>query len=147
MTQTSVLVGIGVEVNFEVIAAASLLRTIAPELRVRVVNVTDLMILCNLGLHPHSLSDDAFRTLFTEDRAVVVNYHGYPVELRGLIFGRPNLDKWVVKGYQEEGTTTTPFDVRPFFFCKWSMQNKRTFFFLDDDIKRHRPLRRCRCCY
>ncbi len=113
-TQTSVLVGIGVEVNFEVIAAASLLRTIAPDLRVRVVNVTDLMILCNLGLHPHSLSDDVFRTLFTEDRAVVVNYHGYPVELRGLIFGRPNLDKWVVKGYQEEGTTTTPFDVRVF---------------------------------
>jgi xylulose-5-phosphate/fructose-6-phosphate phosphoketolase len=81
----SVLVGIGVEVNFEVIAAASLLRRHAPELRVRVVNVTDLFILADTGLHPHSLSPDAFASLFTNDKAVVFNYHGYPIELKGLL--------------------------------------------------------------
>lgn len=108
----SVLVGIGVEVNFEVIAAASLLRVHAPELRVRVVNVTDLFILADTGLHPHSLSADAFTSLFTNDKPVVFNYHGYPIELKGLLFGRPGLERMCVHGYQEEGTTTTPFDVR-----------------------------------
>ncbi len=107
----SVLVGIGVEINFEVIAAASLLRIHAPELRVRVVNVTDLFILADTGLHPHSLSPDAFTSLFTSDKAVVFNYHGYPIELKGLLFGRPGLDRMTIRGYQEEGTTTTPFDV------------------------------------
>jgi len=110
----SVLVGIGVEVNFEVIAAASLLRRHAPELRVRVVNVTDLFILADTGLHPHSLTSDAFISLFTSDKAMVFNYHGYPVELKGLLFGRPGLDRMTIRGYQEEGTTTTPFDVRNF---------------------------------
>ena len=111
-TLQSVLVGIGVEVNFEVIAAAALLRRHAPELRVRVVNVTDLFILADTGLHPHSLTPDAFTSLFTNDKAVVFNYHGYPIELKGLLFGRPGLDRMSVHGYQEEGTTTTPFDVR-----------------------------------
>lgn len=107
----SVLVGIGVEVTFEVIAAAALLRTCAPDLRVRVINVTDLFILADTGLHPHSLSADAFKVLFTEDKPIVVNYHGYPMEVKGLLFGRPNLGRVVVGGYQEEGTTTSPFDV------------------------------------
>lgn len=100
--------------TFEVIAAAALLRKEAPELRVRVVNVTDLMILANTGIHPHSLSHDAFETLFTADRAIHFNYHGYPIELQGLLFGRPNLDRVTIDGYCEEGTTTSPFDVRPF---------------------------------
>jgi xylulose-5-phosphate/fructose-6-phosphate phosphoketolase len=106
-----VLVGIGVEVNFELIVAASLLRKHAPELRVRVVNVTDLFILADTGLHPHSLTPDAFASLFTNDKAVVFNYHGYPIELKGLLFGRPGLDRMSIRGYQEEGTTTTPFDM------------------------------------
>lgn len=109
---TSVLVGIGVEVTFEVIAAASLLRKHCPELRVRVVNVTDLMILQTVGAHPHALSDDEFYGLFTTDRPIYFNYHGYPQELKGLLFGRKGLDDRVqVGGYVEEGTTTSPFDV------------------------------------
>jgi xylulose-5-phosphate/fructose-6-phosphate phosphoketolase len=106
-----VLVGIGVEMTFEVIAAAALLRVHAPELRVRVVNVTDLMILANSGVHPHSLTGDAFQTLFTKDRPIHFNFHGYPIELKGLLFGRPGLDRVTVEGYAEEGTTTSPFDM------------------------------------
>ncbi|EIM90845.1 D-xylulose 5-phosphate/D-fructose 6-phosphate phosphoketolase [Stereum hirsutum FP-91666 SS1] len=107
-----VLVGIGVEVTFEVIAAASLLRKQCPELRVRVVNVTDLMILQTVGAHPHALSDEDFYGLFTADRPIYFNYHGYPQELKGLLFGRKGLDERVeVGGYAEEGTTTSPFDM------------------------------------
>lgn len=99
--------------TFEVIAAAALLRKHAPELRVRVVNVTDLMVLLDTGLHPHALSHDSFVSLFTEDRPIHFNYHGYPIELKGLLFGRPNLDRITIAGYSEEGTTTSPFDVCP----------------------------------
>jgi xylulose-5-phosphate/fructose-6-phosphate phosphoketolase len=106
-----VLVGIGVEVTFEVIAAAALLRKLAPELRVRVVNVTDLMILGASGSHPHALSDADFEAMFTRDRVVYFNYHGYPIELKGLLFGRPGLDRVSVAGYSEEGTTTSPLDM------------------------------------
>ncbi|KAF8909774.1 phosphoketolase [Gymnopilus junonius] len=107
-----VLVGIGVEVTFEVIAAAALLRKHAPELRVRVVNVTDLMILANTGFHPHALSEEAFNTLFTADKPIHFNYHGYPVELKGLLFGRRGLlERVTMEGYNEEGTTTSPFDM------------------------------------
>lgn len=98
-TARRVLVGIGVEVTFEVIAAAALLRKHAPELRVRVVNVTDLMILSATGSHPHALSDEAFTALFTADKAVHFNYHGYPIELKGLLFGRPRLDRISIEGY------------------------------------------------
>lgn len=108
----SVLVGIGVEVTFEVIAAASLLRKRCPDLRVRVVNVTDLMILSHQGTHPHALDDDQFNMLFTNDRPVHFNYHGYPIELQGLLFGRPGLmERVTIEGYKEEGTTTSPLDV------------------------------------
>ncbi|KAJ7039639.1 phosphoketolase [Mycena alexandri] len=106
-----VLVGIGVEVTFEVIAAAALLRKLAPELRVRVVNVTDLMILSANGSHPHALSDEAFDSLFTPDKSIHFNYHGYPIELKGLLFGRRNLERVSIEGYREEGTTTSPFDM------------------------------------
>ncbi|KAJ7672138.1 phosphoketolase [Mycena polygramma] len=106
-----VLVGIGVEVTFEVIAAAALLRKHVPALRVRVVNVTDLMILSAKASHPHALSDEAFDTLFTPDKAIHFNYHGYPIELKGLLFGRPKLDRVSIEGYREEGTTTSPFDM------------------------------------
>lgn len=95
--------------TFEVIAAAAILRKDVPDLRVRVVNVTDLMVL-GPG-HPHSLSDEAFNHLFTKDRRVYFNYHGYPNELRALLFGRPNTERLHIGGYNEEGTTTTPFDM------------------------------------
>jgi len=115
-----VLVGIGVEVTFEVIAAAALLRKLAPTLRVRVINVTDLMILGPHGSHPHALSNDDFDTLFTKDKDIIINYHGYPIEVKGLLFGRPglkasngrsDLDRVTIEGYREEGTTTSPFDM------------------------------------
>ncbi|KAG1871994.1 XFP N-terminal domain-containing protein [Suillus tomentosus] len=106
-----VLVGIGVEVTFEVIAAAALLRKMVPTLRVRVVNVTDLMILGPHGSHPHALSADDFDTLFTNDKNIIINYHGYPIEVKGLLFGRPAVDRTAIEGYREEGTTTSPFDM------------------------------------
>ncbi|KAK1223327.1 hypothetical protein PQX77_013804 [Marasmius sp. AFHP31] len=108
-----VIVGIGVEVTFEVVAAAALLRKVAPDLRVRVVNVTDLMILGAFGTHPHALSEEAFEGMFTKDRGVHFNYHGYPIELKGLLFGRPGVGerRVSIEGYREEGTTTSPFDM------------------------------------
>ena len=106
-----VLVGIGTEVTFEVIAAAALLRKIAPELRVRVVNVTDLMVLGPFGSHPHALSDIDFEGLFTKDKKIVVNYHGYPHDVAGLVFGRRGVERMHIEGYREEGSTTTPFDM------------------------------------
>lgn len=99
-----VLVGIGTEVTFEVVAAAALLRKLAPQLRVRVINVTDLMILGPTGSHPHALLDEQFLDLFTPDRDIIVNYHGYVSDVAGLIFGRKGVpDRMVVNGYREEG--------------------------------------------
>lgn len=71
-----VICGIGAEMMFEVVAAAALLRKIAPELKVRVVNVTDLMVLGEVGSHPHALTNDDFNAIFTEDKPVHFNYHG-----------------------------------------------------------------------
>jgi len=106
-----VLVGIGTELTFEVIAAAMLLRKKAPDVRIRVANVTDLMILGAERSHPHSLTDDAFDSLFTEDLPIHFNYHGYANELKGLLFGRPNLHRVTIASYNEEGSTTTPFNM------------------------------------
>ncbi|KAL1985500.1 hypothetical protein VTN96DRAFT_7830 [Rasamsonia emersonii] len=106
-----VLVGIGTELMFEVIYAAAILRQRVPELRVRVINVTDIMILETEGSHPHALAEDSFDALFTPDRPVHFNYHGYSTELQGLLFGRPNLERATIAGYMEEGSTTTPFDM------------------------------------
>ncbi|KAB5523109.1 XFP N-terminal domain-containing protein [Coniochaeta sp. 2T2.1] len=106
-----VLVGIGVEVTFEVVKAAELLRKIAPALKVRVVNVTDLMILGAESSHPHALSHNKFNELFTADKPILFNYHGYATELSGLLFGRKTVERMSVEGYREEGSTTTPFDM------------------------------------
>lgn len=106
-----VLVGIGVELTFEVVKAAELLQALEPALRIRVVNVTDLMVLWAESTHPHALDGAAFDELLTPDRKVFFNYHGYAVELQGILFGRPGLDRMQVSGYKEEGTTTTPFDM------------------------------------
>ena len=106
-----VLVGIGAEITFEVIEAAAWLRKNVPALRVRVVNVTDLMVLGLEGSHPHALSHEDFDALFTPDRPIHFNYHGYPYELKGLLFGRPSLDRISIEAYGEEGSTTTPLDM------------------------------------
>lgn len=106
-----VLVGIGSEIMFEVVVAAAILRRKCPQLRVRVVNVTDLMILEAETLHPHSLNDDEFSALFTKDKPIHINYHGYSHEIKGLLFGRPALSRVSIASYKEEGSTTTPFDM------------------------------------
>lgn len=106
-----VLVGIGVEVTFEVIKAAELLRTLCPALKIRVINVTDLMILIAESKHPHALPQDKFEELFTAEKPVLFNYHGYATELQGILFGRGSLHQMSVEGYREEGSTTTPFDM------------------------------------
>lgn len=106
-----VLVGIGVEVTFEVICAAAILKKRTPNLRVRVVNVTDLMVLDNERAHPHAMSNEAFDNLFTADKPIHFNFHGYATELQGLLFGRPRVERSTIAGYMEEGTTTTPFDM------------------------------------
>lgn len=108
--QDVVLVGIGTETTLEVVSAAALLRKLTPKLKVRVVNVTDLMILGPPGSHPHALEPEEFDELFTRDKPVIVNYHGYANEIAGLLFGRGGVDKrWEIDGYKEEGSTTTPF--------------------------------------
>lgn len=106
-----VLVGIGVEVTVEVIKAVELLAKLAPELRVRVINVTDLLVLPDESHHPHALKPEAFEEMFTLDKPVCFNYHSYATELQGLLFGRPALHRMTVEGYKEEGSTTTPFDM------------------------------------
>lgn len=106
-----VVVGIGAEITFEVIEAAAMLRKRTPDLRLRVVNVTDLMVLENEGSHPHSLSHEDFDALFTPDRPIHFNYHGYANELKGLLFGRPELQRVTIESYNEEGSTTTPLDM------------------------------------
>lgn len=106
-----VICGIGVEVTFEVVCAVAVLRQKVPELRVRMVNVTDLMVLDNESVHPHALSNEAFDNMFTKDKAIHFNFHGYATELQGLLFGRPRVERATIAGYSEEGTTTTPFDM------------------------------------
>jgi len=97
--------------TLETLAAVDLLRRLMPELRVRVVNVVDLMTLQPKREHPHGLSDHDFDTLFTIDKPVIFAYHGYPTLIHRLTYKRRNHDNMHVRGYQEEGTTTTPFDM------------------------------------
>jgi xylulose-5-phosphate/fructose-6-phosphate phosphoketolase len=97
--------------TLEVLAAAALLREHLPELKVRVVNVVDLMRLQPPSEHPHGLTDAEFDGLFTTDRPVVFAYHGYPWLIHRLTYRRKNHGNLHVRGYKEEGTTTTPFDM------------------------------------
>ena len=106
-----VIVGIGSELTFEVVAAADILKRKVPELRVRTVNVTDLMVLDCESTHPHAMSNIAFDSLFTEEQPIHFNYHGYAAELKGLLFGRPNMHRVSIASYMEEGSTTTPFNM------------------------------------
>ncbi len=97
--------------TLEVLAAADLLRQHLPQLRVRVVNVVDLMRLPPQDVHPHGMPDAEFDAIFTVDRPVVFAYHGYPWLIHRLTYRRRGHDNFHVHGYQEEGTTTTPFDM------------------------------------
>jgi xylulose-5-phosphate/fructose-6-phosphate phosphoketolase len=95
----------------ETLAAAAILRERLPQLKVRVVNVVDLMRLQPESEHPHGLPDHEFDSLFTTHRPVVFAYHGYPWLIHRLTYRRTNHDNFHVRGYKEEGTTTTPFDM------------------------------------
>ncbi|MDO3700352.1 phosphoketolase family protein [Micromonospora sp. C28SCA-DRY-2] len=97
--------------TLETLAAADLLHRHLPELKVRVVNVVDLMRLQPASEHPHGLSDKEFDTIFTQNRPVIFAYHGYPWLIHRLTYRRTNHDNLHVRGYKEEGTTTTPFDM------------------------------------
>ena len=97
--------------TLETIAAAWWLRHHIPELKVRVVNVVDLMTLYPSFLHPHGLNAASFTEHFTDDKPVVFAFHGYPRAVHELVHGRPNADRFHVRGFNEEGTTTTPFDM------------------------------------
>jgi xylulose-5-phosphate/fructose-6-phosphate phosphoketolase len=97
--------------TLETLAAADLLRTHLPDLRVRVVNVVDLMRLQPPSEHPHGLPDPQFDTVFTRDRPVIFAFHGYPWLIHRLSYRRANHPNLHVRGYKEEGTTTTPFDM------------------------------------
>jgi len=97
--------------TLETLAAVSILREQFPELRVRVVNVVDLMKLQPESEHPHGLSDRDFDALFTTNKPIVFAYHGYPWLIHRLTYRRTNHKNLHVRGYKEEGTTTTPFDM------------------------------------
>jgi xylulose-5-phosphate/fructose-6-phosphate phosphoketolase len=97
--------------TLEVLATAAMLREHLPDLKVRVVNVVDLMRLQSEDEHPHGMSDREFDALFTTSRAVIFAYHGYPWLIHRLTYRRTNHDNFHVRGYIEEGTTTTPFDM------------------------------------
>lgn len=95
----------------ETVAAAQILREHVPQLRVRVVNVVDLMSLVRPRSHPHGLSETYFSELFTDSVDVVFAFHGFPGAVHQLVHGRPDADRFHVRGFIEEGTTTTPFDM------------------------------------
>jgi xylulose-5-phosphate/fructose-6-phosphate phosphoketolase len=97
--------------TLEALAAVDLLRQYLPELKVRFVNVVDLMRLQPTSEHPHGLNDTEFDSLFTRDRPIVFAYHGYPWLIHRLTYRRTNHANLHVRGYKEEGTTTTPFDM------------------------------------
>ena len=97
--------------TLETLAAAAWLRDRFPDLKVRVVNVVDLMTLEPNSEHPHGFSDRDFDLLFTRDKPIIFAYHGYPWLIHRLTYRRTNHANLHVRGYKEEGTTTTPFDM------------------------------------
>ncbi|MCU1291296.1 MAG: Xylulose-5-phosphate phosphoketolase [Bryobacterales bacterium] len=97
--------------TLETLAAVTELRKLVPDIKVRVVNVVDLMCLEPSSEHPHGLADDEFDALFTKDKPVIFAFHGYPWMIHRLVYRRNNHENFHVRGYKEEGTTTTPFDM------------------------------------
>jgi xylulose-5-phosphate/fructose-6-phosphate phosphoketolase len=112
--------------TLETLAAVDLLRTHLPDLRVRVVNVVDLMKLQPPSEHPHGLADTDFDSIFTTDRPIIFAYHGYPTLIHRLTYRRTNHHNLHVRGYKEEGTTTTPFDM--------TVRNEMDRFHLVEDV-------------
>jgi xylulose-5-phosphate/fructose-6-phosphate phosphoketolase len=106
-----VLAAAGDVPTMEILAAAQLLREHTPYLRVRVVNIVDLMALLPREDHPHAFSGDRFAGLFTHDTDVVFAFHGYARAVHQLLHGRENPTRFHVRGFSEQGTTTTPFDM------------------------------------
>jgi len=106
-----VLAAAGDVPTLEILAAADWLRTNVPDLRFRVVNVVDLMTLFPPGVHPHGMSETAFVDLFTASKPVIFAFHGYQRAIHEIIHGRVNAQRFHVRGYCEQGTTTTPFDM------------------------------------
>jgi xylulose-5-phosphate/fructose-6-phosphate phosphoketolase len=117
--------------TLEVVAAAWWLRKKAPELRIRVVNVVDLMALASPLEHPHGMSEDRFVELFGWQTPVVFAFHGYPGAIHQILHGRPQTPRFHVRGYREEGTTTTPFDmvvlngISRFHLCMEALRRSR----------------------
>jgi xylulose-5-phosphate/fructose-6-phosphate phosphoketolase len=97
--------------TLEMLAAVDLLRQHFPGLRIRFINVVDLMTLQPTSEHPHGLPDAEFDSMFTLDKPIIFAYHGYPWLIHRLTYRRHNHDNLHVRGYKEEGTTTTPFDM------------------------------------
>jgi xylulose-5-phosphate/fructose-6-phosphate phosphoketolase len=97
--------------TLETLAAVCLLRKLAPDLKIRVVNVVDLMALQPLSEHPHGLADENYDLIFPPKTPCVFAFHGYPWLIHRLTYRRHNHDCLHVRGYKEEGTTTTPFDM------------------------------------
>ena len=97
--------------TLETLAAVDILRQHLPNLKVRVVNVVDLMTLQSESEHPHGLNDRTFDILFTRDKPIIFAFHGYPWLIHRLTYRRTNHENLHVRGYKEEGTTTTPFDM------------------------------------
>jgi xylulose-5-phosphate/fructose-6-phosphate phosphoketolase len=97
--------------TLEVMAAVDLLHLLLPDLKVRVVNVVDLMTLQPKSQHPHGLGEEDFDALFTTSAPVIFAYHGYPALIHRLVYKRNNHVNFHVRGFMEEGTTTTPFDM------------------------------------
>ena len=117
--------------TLETLAAVALLRELLPELKVRVINVVDLMTLQPSEEHPHGLSDREFDALFTTDKPIIFAFHGYPWLIHRLTYRRTNDSNLHVRGYKEEGTTTTPFDM--------VVLNDMDRFHLVDDVVRRVP--------
>jgi xylulose-5-phosphate/fructose-6-phosphate phosphoketolase len=97
--------------TLETLAAVTLLRHYVPDMRIRVVNVVDLLALQPPGEHPHGIADEEFDAIFTKDKPIIFAYHGYPWLIHRLTYRRHGHDNIHVRGYKEEGTTTTPFDM------------------------------------
>lgn len=123
----------------ETLAAVEILRDHFPELKIRVINVVDLMTLQPKSEHPHGLSDDDFNALFTKDRPIIFAFHGYPKLIHLLTYRRFNYPQLHVRGYKEEGTTTTPFDM--------TVMNDLDRYHLADDVINRVPGLEARAAY